>query len=147
MSLTEWLNQGYLTEHKTSRREINDFLRIVDRDLADCQTKEISPDWQLAIAYNAALQAATAALAATGYRSKGEGAHYRVIQSLKYTIGATSEVIIQFDGFRKKRNISDYDRAGSISEKEVEEMYSLALTIHEMVLTWLKTNHPDIIGE
>jgi len=37
------------------------------------------------IAYNAALQAAAAALAAAGYRASREQHHYRVIQSLRQT--------------------------------------------------------------
>jgi len=55
--------------HKTSTQEISDLLALVDRDLADCQLSELSPDWRLNIAYNAALQAATAALATAGYRA------------------------------------------------------------------------------
>lgn len=47
----------------------------------------MSPDWKLNIAYNAALQAATAALAASGYRAAREQHHYRTIQSLAHTLG------------------------------------------------------------
>jgi hypothetical protein len=49
------------------------------------------------IAYNAALQAATAALAAAGYRASRDAHHYRVIQSLKETIGADASVVTTFD--------------------------------------------------
>jgi hypothetical protein len=48
----------------------------------------LSPDWRLNIAYNAALQAATAALAAAGYRASREAHHCRAIQSLAFTIGS-----------------------------------------------------------
>jgi hypothetical protein len=61
---------------------------MADRDLGKCQTANHNPDWQLNIAYNAALQAATAALAVAGYRAAREAHHYRVIQSLAYTIKA-----------------------------------------------------------
>ena len=63
MSLKDWLKNGWLVEHKTSPQEITDLLGVMDRDLADCETPGLSPDWRLNIAYNAALQAATAALA------------------------------------------------------------------------------------
>jgi len=49
--------------------EIQNLLRIVKRDLKDSQSKDLSNDWRFAIAYNAALQAATAALPAAGYRA------------------------------------------------------------------------------
>jgi hypothetical protein len=43
-------------------------LAISDRDLSACQVKQLPADWRCTIAYNAALRAATAALAAAGYR-------------------------------------------------------------------------------
>ena len=69
MSLENWLKNGWLTEHKSSKQEISDLLRIAGRDPLDCQSKEISDDWRFNIAYNAALQSAKAALAASGYRA------------------------------------------------------------------------------
>jgi len=64
--LKDWLRNGWLIEHHASSREIRDLLGVVDRDLADCRVSGLSPDWRLNIAFNAALQAATAALAAAG---------------------------------------------------------------------------------
>ena len=86
MSLQDWLKSRWLIEHQTSRQEISDLLGMADRDLTQCRTPHLSPDWQLNIAYSAALQAATAALAAAGYRAARDTHHYRVIQSLAYTI-------------------------------------------------------------
>ena len=85
---------------------------LIERDLADCQAAGLSADWRLNIAYNAALQAATIALAASGYRAARESHHYRIIQSLAYTIGTPASLIAQFDQFRKKRNIGGYERPG-----------------------------------
>lgn len=147
MSLTEWLNNSWLVEHKASRHEIKELLGISDRDLADCQATAISPDWQLAIAYNAALQIAIAALAAAGYRATREAHHYRVIQSLTYTVGAKADLVAQLDGFRKKRNISDYERAGAVSAQEAKEMFNLAQTLRNMVAEWLGKNHPGLLRE
>lgn len=147
MSLIEWLNNGWLVEHKASRHEIKELLGIADRDLADCQATAISPDWQLAIAYNAALQTAIAALAAAGYRATREAHHYRVIQSLTYTVGAKADLVAQLDGFRKKRNISDYERAGAVSAQETKEMFNLAQTLRNMVAEWLGKNHPGLLRE
>jgi hypothetical protein len=126
MSLPDWQKNGWLTEHQTSRREVADLLGVVDRDLADSQIPGLSADWRLNIAYNAALQAATAALAAAGYRATRDSHHYRVIQSLAHTIGAESGLILQFEQFRKKRNIGGYERAGWVSDQEAEEMAILA---------------------
>jgi hypothetical protein len=132
--------------HRTSPAEIKELLGVADRDLAESQTPGLSPDWKLSIAYNAALQMATAALAASGYRAIGEGQHYRVIQSLSLTIGAKSGTVIRFDAFRKKRNISDYQRAGAVSSQEAEEMYALAKELKANVESWLRENHPEFLA-
>jgi len=145
MSLKNWLANGWLIEHKTSPQEITGLLEVADRDLKDCRSPGLSSDWQLNIAYNAALQAATAALAAVGYRASREAHHYRVIQSIAYTIGAEPNLVNQFDQFRKKRNISGYELSGAISQQEANEMISLAKRIREDVETWLRKNHPELI--
>jgi len=117
---------------------------IVARDLEDCRTEGLSPDWRLNIAYNAALQAATAALCASGYRAARESHHYRVVESLALTIGAPSAMVRQFDAFRKKRNIGGYDRAGTTSDQEASEMIALAEAISGDVSAWLRKNHPGL---
>ena len=145
MSLKDWLANGWLVEHKTNKREISDLFHLADRDLLDCNLSNLSPDWRLNIAYNAALQSATAALAAAGYRAVRESHHYRIIQSLVYTIHTDEKLIIQFDQFRKKRNISDYERAGCVSEQEVKEMIGLAKRIRKSVEDWICIMYPSLI--
>ena len=143
----DWLKNGWLIEHQTSPQEIADLLSVADRDLDNCQTAGLSPDWKLNIAYNAALLMATAALAAAGYRAARDARHYRVIQSLAYTIRADARLITQFDGFRKKRNISDYERAGVVSDQEVKEMVILAGNLRASVVKWLRTSYPNLLQE
>jgi len=136
-----------LVEHTTSAGEIAELLAIADRDLADCRVQGLSPDWRLNIAYNAALQASTAALAACGYRASREAHHYRVIQSLALTIAADARLVRQFDFFRKKRNIGGYERAGTVSEQEANEMSVLAEQIRKDVKDRLKAARPDLLQE
>ncbi len=145
MSLSDWLDKGWLVKHQPDRREIRELLGIADRAITDAEVKGISPDARLSIAHNAALQLAIAALAATGYRAAREAHHYRAIQSLAFTIGVSTDLVDQLDSFRKKRNISDYERAGAISEQEAKEMLSLAKSLREMVTAWLKKNHPELV--
>ena len=109
MTLDDWLRRGWLTSHQTSTREIADLLALADRDLAASRTPGLDADWRLSIAYNAALQLATAALAACGYRATREAHHYRVLQSLALTIGADAALVHQLDQFRRKRNLGAYE--------------------------------------
>ena len=145
MTLINWLKNRWLTEHVTNHQEITELLEIADRDLKDCQASELSADWKLSIAYNAALQAATAALAAAGYRAGREAHHYRIIQSLVHTIQAEASLVNQFDKFRKKRNIGGYERAGATSDQEAGEMITLASKLRKDVEEWLRVKHPHLL--
>src|ERR1700745_3479904 len=120
MSLSDWAKAQWLTEQPSSRDEGKNLLGVADRALRDCQVKGLSEDARLAIAYNGALQSATVALRAAGYRIAREAHHFRTILSLEHTIKAESKLIAQFDAFRKKRNAGDYSIAGSTSKKEAD---------------------------
>lgn len=145
MSLRDWEKKGWATKHKSSPQEIEDLFHIADRDLEDCRTESLSEDWRLNIAYNAALQSAKAALAAAGYRASREAHHFRVIQSLAFTLAPEDSVIDQLDQFRKKRNISDYEHAGLVSESEVKEVIALAQKIRKLTETWIRSHHPHLL--
>ena len=145
MILRDWLANGWLTEQKTNHQEIVDMLSAVERDLADCNSSGLSPDWRLTIAYTAAMRSAKIALAAEGFRASREQHHYRVIQSLAYTIEAESTLITELDQFRKKRNLSTYEYAGTISDYEANRVIELAIEIRDRVVTWLHRKHPDLI--
>ena len=71
----------------------------------------------------------------------------RVIQSLEFTVGWDKALITTLDGFRRKRNISDYERAGFVSEGEAEEMLALAKRLREDVLAWIREKHPAMVPE
>jgi len=86
MNLEDWLKDKLIVKHRPSAGEIAELLHICDRDLEEVAIIELSPDWRLSIAHNAAVQAARAALAAVGYRARKEGQHYLVLQSLAFTI-------------------------------------------------------------
>ena len=145
MSLQDWARLGWLVEHRTSPQEIAGLLALSDRDLADCDSPGLSADWRLNIAYNAALQAAAAALAASGYRASREMHHYRVVQSLAFTVQADTTVIDQLDRFRKKRHLAAYERAGLTSDLEADEMVTLAAELRQSVQEWLRANRPDLL--
>ncbi len=145
MSLADWLKNGWLVEHRPSAGEIADLLAVVERDLADSAADQLSADWRMNIAYNAALQAANAALAAAGYRASRDQHHYRIIQSLRATVGTPAHEIATFDAFRKKRNITGYERVGLVSDADADEMRALALKTRGDVLDWLQRNQPELL--
>jgi uncharacterized protein (UPF0332 family) len=147
MSLENWLNDALIMKHRPSAREIASLLRICDRDLEKVEIVELGPDWRLSIAHNAAIQAAKAALAVVGYRVRKEGQHYLLLQSLAFTLKTNSATIKQLDKFREKRNISDYETAGLVTEQEAEEMITLAKQLRQQVEAWIRNNYPELASE
>jgi hypothetical protein len=145
MSLRDWLKRGWLVEHVTSPEEVSSLLGVIERDISDSQVPGLSADWRLNIAYNAALQAATVALYACGFRAPRDAHHYRVIQSLIFTIKTEKAIILQLDQFRKKRNVSDYEQSGRVSDAEADEMLELALFLRDAVIAWLVSRYPEYL--
>ena len=145
--LKEWVQYGWLIEHKTSKQEISDLLEAAENDLENAHLTGLSADWRMSIAYTAALRLANIVLAACGYRAGREAHHYRLIQSLEYTIDLDAGRINQFEAFRKKRNISNYDRSGNVSMVEADEMLTLAQYLQRAVTKWLGDNQPELIDK
>ena len=144
MNLNDWLNNGWLKPHQTSKEEIQNLLQIVERDLSDAQITDISNDWRFAIAYNAALQICTIALYCKGYKvSRGQSEHYRTIQSLPLTMGDEyTDIKDYLNNCRAKRNISDYDMSGTVSRAEVNELLKVASQMYDKIKVWINDNCP-----
>ena len=145
MSFSLWLEKGWLKEHKPTSREIADLLAVADRSLKDCQVAGLSSEGKLDMAHNAALQSSAAALAAAGYRASREAYHYYVIQSLSFSLQLEEYIIRRLHKLRRKRNISDYERSGIVTEQEAQEMVELAIQIRQQVEAWIRNNHPELI--
>lgn len=146
MNLRELSTDGRVRAHKTSAKEVASLLRVVDRDLSDAAVTQISTDRRFATAYNAALQVATIALHGAGYRASGKGHHWVTFHVLPEILGSEVQARADyFDNCRAKRNVTDYDRAGEISESEVDEILLEVRTFRKAVLAWLRKNHPELL--
>lgn len=142
MNLKDLLNQGKLRSHKTSKKEIINLLAIAGRDIKDAKIKALSLDRRFACAYNAVLQLATILLYCNGYKPEGTGHHFTVFQTMKVIMGNQySELADYFDSCRSKRNITDYDFAGTISDSEVKELIGEAESFLEVIIDWLNKNY------
>lgn len=147
MSLQLWLEKGWLKAHKPTSREIAELLAVADRALKDCQVPGLSNEGKLDMAHNAALQCSAAALAAAGYRASREAYHYYVIQSLSFTLQLEERAVRRLHKLRRKRNISDYERPGMVTEQEAREMAELAKLIRRQVEEWIRHNHTELAME
>ena len=144
MSLNDWLANRWIVAHVATVEEMADLFAVVDRDLVDAAVPRLSSDWRLGITYNAALQLATLALAADGYRPGRERAHERAILSLRDTVGIPVKTVDLLDAIRRKRNQSNYEHAGSTSAADANELYGVVTALRGEVLRWLKKKHPAL---
>lgn len=146
MTLKQLLADGKLVRHRTSRQEIASLLKVVERDITDASIELVSADRRLAIAYNAALQLATIVLYCKGYKAAGPGQHFTVLQTLKETMGQEFRNRADyFDMCRTKRNLTDYDRAGEISEHEATELLQEVKDFKQEVEGWLQHHYSKLV--
>ncbi len=145
MSLKQWADNGWLTPHRTSPKEISSLLRIVERDLNDAQGN-ISADWRFGIAYNAALKLCRILLSAEGYRPSHELQHYRTLAALPEILGEAKKADAEYlDDCRKKRNIVEYDEVSGASESDANELIEFVKDLRDEVIAWLKKNHAELL--
>lgn len=122
-------------------------LRVVARDIDDARLDTLSTDRRFATAYNAALQLATIVLRAEGYRTSGSSHHHTTLIAVRELMGpAVEEVTDYFDACRARRNTVDYDGVGIATESDVEELIDEVLAFRGTVITWMRANHPDLLG-
>jgi len=145
MSLKEFLDRGQIKTHKTSKQEIENLFKIVERDLTDARSG-VSPDWRFGIAYNAALKLCNILLHAEGYRT-GHGSHHIYAISVIPTIlgNDKKDDADYLDSCRKKRNIVEYDCVGGATEEDAEELIEFVIEFRDSVIKWLKKKHPEFI--
>lgn len=145
MSLEKWVEYGWLRQQATSPSEVKGLLSIVDRGLKDAQVVQISADLRITAAFSSVLQSCTVALRACGYRPAGPGHHMRVIESLEHTIGTSTKTVHRLLALSKKRNVSNYDVAGAVSEQDLAQTIKLARELRGQVLEWLQKNHSELL--
>lgn len=147
MSLKKFIDDDKICTHNTSSKEIDHLFQIVERDLKDAMCASISADRRHATAYNAALQLATIVLHASGYRAKSKIGHHWITLVLIPEFMGKEKIIIAryFSAAREKRNVTDYDYAGHISDKEVEELIKEVKKFKKDVLSWLKKHYPSYL--
>lgn len=139
MSLTDWMANGWLVRHQATQGETADLIEAARRDLADAR-KDISPSWRFAIAYNAALRLATAALQAAGYRATRDQKHYRTIAALPLILGQDAQELSNFlDQCRTKRHDVTYEALSAVSDHEARELIEAVAELDKRVRSWLRS--------
>ena len=145
MTLDNLFGIGKLKPHKPSAADIARLLDSAKGSITDAGRKELNPNSRLDLAYKGLMQCALAALMANGFRpSTSEPGHQQTtIQTLPKTIGLPSEKLRLFDGFRRARNLSDYE-GEPVEDSVVKECVSAASDLLSCVRAWIKENRADL---
>jgi uncharacterized protein (UPF0332 family) len=139
------LDSGRLKPHKASAEEIRKLFKIVKRDLADAKVHGLSEDRRFTIAYNAALQASRAFLAAEGYRTAGQGHHHTVFQALRRLLEKEHHHVLDYlDDCRSKRNLAEYLGTEVTSAQEVVELTREAEAFSKLLHDLIRSRHPRL---
>ena len=51
------------------------------------------------------------------------------------------------DTCRNKRNVTEYDYVGGLTDEDVAELIAFVIELREEVTRWLKEKHPDLLAE
>ncbi|MEI8206370.1 MAG: hypothetical protein WCG03_05780 [Kiritimatiellales bacterium] len=145
MSLAQWHKNGWLKPHQSTAQEISALLEIARRDISDSSAENLSSDWRFGIAYNAALKLCAVLLRAEGFQAEKNLNHHRTIQAMGVILSDRKEDVGYLDTCRAKRNTAEYDRAGTVSYQEAQELVEFVKELEPEVVGWLKKNHLELV--
>ncbi|MEI8371782.1 MAG: hypothetical protein WCJ35_02995 [Planctomycetota bacterium] len=145
MTWNELLAENRVETHTTSKQEIDDLRSVVERNLRDAAISQLSSDNRFGLAYEAALLLGKMAVACSGYRVKGQGAHQTTFAALKFALGTgISNTATYLERCRRKRNELSYDMAGVVTDTEAEEILARAAVLQNTVEQWIAQNHSHL---
>lgn len=134
-----------MTAEPASRSELDNLRSVVARCLSDVKATGLSHEQQFLIAYDAARTLALMVVRASGYRPKQFGGHYNTIEGLKAADPAKFQgVAADLQSCRMKRNDSEYDAAGGISDEDAEAPVESVTEFETDVEDWIKARHPAL---
>lgn len=146
MTWRNWLKEGRVEALAPIGSELVAQRRAAERSLKDAALEGLSPEGRFQLAYVAALDLATIAVRASGYRIKSRlGHHQLTFEAAGVALGESSrETIDYFDLCRRRRNVISYD-GDEVSQALADELLAESVRFAETIDRWLRTEHPGII--
>src|SRR3989304_1109664 len=135
MTLKNLADIGRLKPHSATAKELARLLESAASSLEDARRKENHATSRFDLAYKSLMQSALAALMANGFRpATSEPGRPK-------TSGVPAEKVRLFDGFRRARNLADYE-GNPPEDRLVAECIEAAGQLLASVRAWLKKNRP-----
>lgn len=96
------------------------------------------------MAYDAARTLSLMIVRAAGYRPRAVGGHYNTFLALEAADPAFAALSAYFDGCRIKRNASEYDFAGGVSDTDADSLLQVVQKFRVDAETWVEARHPKL---
>lgn len=144
MSWAKLLADRIVTATPTSKEELANLRSIVTRSLRDLAATGLSADARFIMGYDAARTLSLMVVRAAGYRPRSAGAHHNTFVALETADPTFAKLSAYFDACRVKRNISEYDFAGGITDTDADGLAKAARDFSAEVAAWLKKRHPEL---
>jgi len=141
------INPKDIKQEPSSPSEIADLFMMVERDLSDSENAtNLSVDWHFGIAYNAALKLCSILVRSEGLRISSGPHHMTTLKFISYFFGKEKAPLARyFDKCRSKRNQTEYERIGGVSEKECKELITETKKFKVEVKKWMLKKHPELM--
>lgn len=145
MSWKKLLANNTVTAVEPTAGELDKLRALAERSLNDVAVPGLSTDMQFILAYDAARTLSLMIVRAAGYRPRSVGGHYNTFVALEAADPAFAALSAYFDGCRIKRNVSEYEFAGAVSDTDAKGLLS---TVRKFALdaeAWIKAHHPTLV--
>lgn len=115
------------------------------RSFRSSSLPELDRDAAFTLAYQAALQLATALIRAAGYRTRGEAHHHHTFAAVAaLALGELSEAARDLNVIRQRRHSAIYDWEGATSEQDLAAIRASTLRLFEAGHAWLASARPAL---
>jgi hypothetical protein len=144
MSWTKLLASNTVTPLPATKAELDKLRSLVARSLKDVAATGLSTDMRFILAYDAARTLSLMIVRAAGYRPKTVGGHYNTFLALGAADPVFATLSVYFDGCRIKRNASEYDFAGGVSDTDADGLLKTVKQFATDAEAWIKANHSTL---
>lgn len=128
-----------------SATEITQMMRHARLAFEDSLIPGLRPSRRFQILYEAAYRWCALVLRVEGWRTKGEGHHETLFSAMPHFLGTDVNKTARYlDRCRRRRNVVTYGVSSPpVTEFEVEKLESTVKKLDLLIMSWLKTKHPE----
>jgi hypothetical protein len=144
MTWTKLLASNTVTSLPATKKELDNLRSIVARSLKNVTAPGLSADARFIMAYDAARTLSLMIVRASGYRPRAAGAHYNTFLALEAADTKFAKLSAYFDGCRIKRNASEYDIAGGVTDTDADGLLQAVRQFAADAEVWIKAKYRSL---